>query len=464
MTKRLSAWTVRSVLVAMLVLVCVIAVGVTTRQASAETASSSVDRSARLVYVVEVHQTIESGLQQFLSRAFQDAQQANARYIVMDINTFGGRVDTAEGIGELIRGSDIPTIAYIRGKAASAGSYIALSADKIVMAPGSSIGAAAVVDAAGREVDNPKIISHWAGEMRAAAEMNGRNPDIAEGMVDKNAVVAMPQLGKTSGKGEIISLTAEEALKVGYADHLAAGLDGVLDYVGAKGDTVIEFTPTAAEKLAQILTSQTVSTLLLLIGIAGLSIELFVPGFGIPGILGLAGFGLYFFGHYIAGFAGIEDIVLFFVGVILMIVEIFVPGFGIIGLTGIACLIGSVVMASFNTEQALVSLGIALLAAIVVVVVVARIFKHRGVWNRFILRDEQKNELGYTSAPSRGELVGKRGQALTPLRPAGTVLIAGMRVDAVTEGEFIGKDAPIVVGKVEGMRVVVRQADDGGES
>jgi membrane-bound serine protease (ClpP class) len=273
----------------------------------------------------------------------------------------------------------------------------------------------------------------------------------------------MPQLGKTSGKGEIISLTAEEALKVGYADRLATGLDGVLDYLGASGDTVIQFTPTAAEKLAQFLTSQTISTLLLLVGIAGLAIELFVPGFGIPGIFGLAGFGLYFFGHYIAGFAGIEDIVLFFVGVILMIVEIFVPGFGVIGLAGLACLIGSVVMAAFNTEQALLSLGIAMLAAIIVVIIVARIFKHRGVWNRFILLDEQKNELGYTSAPKRGDLVGKQGRALTPLRPAGTVLIDGARVDAVTEGEFIGKDATVVVGKVEGVRVVVRQAEVEGE-
>jgi membrane-bound serine protease (ClpP class) len=447
----------------MIVWVCV-AVGGLVRIVSAEPATNAADRSAKLVYVVEVHQTIESGLQQFLTRAFEDANQANARYIVLDINTFGGRVDTAEGIGDLIRGSDIPTIAFVRGKAASAGSYIALSADKIVMAPGSSIGAAAVVDAAGREVDNPKIISHWAGEMRAAAEMNGRNPDIAEGMVDKNAVVTMPQLDKTSGKGEIITLTAEEALKVGYADRLADGLDGVLDYIGASGDTVIHFTPTAAEKLAQFLTNQTISTLLLLVGIAGLAIELFVPGFGIPGILGLAGFGLYFFGHYIAGFAGIEDIVLFFVGVILMIVEIFVPGFGVIGLAGIACLIGSVVMAAFNTEQALLSLGIALLAAIVVVIIVARIFKHRGVWNRFILRDEQKNELGYTSAPPRGDLVGKKGRALTPLRPAGTVLIDGARVDAVTEGEFIGKDVLVVVGKVEGVRVVVGQAEGERES
>jgi membrane-bound serine protease (ClpP class) len=415
------------------------------------------------VYVVPIHRTIETGLLQFLKRAFKEAEYANARHIILDMNTPGGRIDAAEDIGELVRASKVPTIAFIHGKASSAGSYIALNAGRIAMEPGSTIGAAAVVDLSGKEIENPKIISHWTGLMKAAAENRKRNPDIAAGMVDKNIVVELPALGRTKGRGEILTLTADEALKVGYAEAITPSLNDVIAFIGAQDARIVHFTPSPAEKMARFLTDPVVMTLLLIIGVAGLAIELFIPGFGVPGVLGLLGFGLYFFGQYAAGFAGVEDIALFILGAALLAVEIFVPGFGLFGIAGIVCLACGIVLAAYDTQQAFISLGIALLVAVVIVAVAAKYFGRRGLWNRFILRDEQKTEDGYVSVPSRSALIGRTGRALTPLRPSGTAQFGDERVDVVTQGEYISPGTAVTVIQAEGARIVVRKAENNGE-
>jgi membrane-bound serine protease (ClpP class) len=415
-----------------------------------------------VVYVIPVKQSIETGLESFLARAFEAAAEAKADHIILDINTFGGRVDSAEGIGELIRQSKIPTVAFVNGKAVSAGAYIALNANRIVMDPGSTIGAASVVDVTGNEVANPKIVSHWVSAMQTAAELRGRNPQIAMGMADKTIEVDMPEIGRKDGKDQIVSLTAKEAVLVGYAEGTATDLNGVLEIIGMKDAQLVEFTPSVAERLARFLTNPVVSTILLLIGIAGVAIELFVPGFGVPGIVGVAGFSLYFFGHFIAGFAGVEHMILFIAGIILLVIEVFAPSFGILGILGIVSIFSGVVLAAYDTENALWSLTIALILAAVVAVIFIRIFKHRGVWNKFILREELTEEAGFVSQESKSYLVGMSGTAVTPLRPAGTAMIDGKRIDVVTQGEFIAAGRPIEVIQVEGARVIVCEQQSKG--
>lgn len=432
-------------------------IGVQSATKPAQAAQSAEVSPGKLVYVVPVHQTVESGLYSFLERAFQDAQEASAELIVLDIDTLGGRLDSAEQIGKLIRDSKIPTTAFVNGRAVSAGSYIALNAGGIMMSPGSTIGSAAVVDLGGNEIESAKIVSHWSSEMRAAAELRGRNPEIAEGMVDKNEITEMPQIGRTVGRGEIVSLTAEEALKVGYAEKIVSSVDEVIASKGLTGATIISFEPSFAEKLARILVNPVVMTVLLLVGIAGVVIELLIPGFGIPGILGISGFGLYFFGHYVAGFAGGEDIVLFIVGVLLLVIEIFVPSFGILGILGILSIISGVVLAAFDTGNALLSLGIASALSAIVIFIVVKVFKRYGIWNKFILRDELKTEQGYVSHSSKDHLFGAVGTSLTPLRPAGTAEFWNERIDVVTAGEYIEANRPVKVVKIEGGVVTVQQ-------
>ncbi|CAH1214119.1 hypothetical protein PAECIP111893_03776 [Paenibacillus plantiphilus] len=415
------------------------------------------------VYVIRAEQTVESGLQSFLERAYQEAEEARAEQVLLVINTLGGRVDSAEEIGHLVRTSKIPTTAFVQGKAVSAGTYIALNAQRIIMEPGSAIGAAAVVDSSGELVDNPKIISYWTKAMMEAAELNGRNPEIAAKMVDPRIKLALPQLGQTLEQGEILTLSATEAVKVGYAEFTAKSVAEALRHIGLEDRDIIEIKPSVVEKIGEFLTSPVIVTLLLIIGIVGVAIELLVPGFGFPGILGVVAFTLYFFGHFVAGFAGMESVILFLIGLVLLVSELFIPSFGILGILGTASLIGGILLSAADTRTAIISLVIALAVAALIVIFVAIRFKHLGIWNKFILKDQLTTDEGYVSTATRATLLGRTGTALTPLRPAGTAVIEDERVDVVTSGEFISAGAAVKVVKVDGARIVVQQWNETGK-
>ncbi|CAI6018126.1 NfeD family protein [Cohnella sp. JJ-181] len=445
-------------LAALLLLALSLTTGAVAAQAETKEAPA-VAAEGYSVYVIPVKMTVERGLASFLDRALSEAEEAGAALAVLEIDTPGGSLASAEAIAERIRSAEVPTMAFVKGKAASAGAYIALNADRIYMAPGSTIGAAMVVNGAGEAVESPKIVSHWSSEMRSAAEMNGRDGQIAAGMVNPDIVVEMKALNKTKQKGQIISLSADEALKTGYAEGKAATAEEAIAAEGLAKLPVVHENPSLAERISQMLTSPGIATLLLMVGIAGVLIELIVPGFGVPGILGLLSFGLYFFGQQVAGFAGRESIVLFVAGIAFIVLEMFVPSFGILGLLGGAGIVSGVVTAAYDTGNAFESLGYALLIALVLVVVVAYVFRRRGIWNRFILHERLTADQGFVpSGDGRELLVGSAGVTLSPLRPAGVAEIAGRRVDVISGGEFLNAGLRIEVVSVDGTRILVRAA------
>lgn len=406
---------------------------------------------SQAIYVIPVKQGVEQGLVRFMERAFSEAEKNQADAIFLEIDTPGGDVQAAGDIGELIRKEEIPVIAYVVDEAFSAGAYIALNADKIVMTPGSAIGAAAPVDLAGNMAEQ-KFVSAWMKKMASAAEMNGRDPKIAEAMV--NPQVAIPGITET---GKILSLDPVTAKKVGYADFVVNDFEQALEQTGFAGAEVIPIQPTMGERVARFVTAPLIMPVLLTIGLAGIAIELLMPGFGIPGVAGLTALSLYFFGHYIAGFADWLHIVLFVLGILLLLVEIAVPGFGIFGGLGILFVLSGIVMAAYDTAYGALSLALAVAVTLVVSFISIKYFGHRGIWNRFILRDQQKNEQGYMAAKDRTLLTGREGIAVTPLRPSGTAEINQEMVDVVTEGGFIEKGKRVKVIRVEGTRVIVRE-------
>ncbi|MCA0754593.1 nodulation protein NfeD [Paenibacillus sp. N4] len=413
------------------------------------------------VYIVPVKQSVESGLQSFLERAFKEAEEAKAEHIVLVVNTFGGRIDSAEHIGHLVRSSSIPTTAFVEGKAVSAGTYIALNADKIVMQPGSTIGAAAVVDGAGTLIDNPKTVSFWVKEMMEAAALNGRDDQIAAAMVDpKTELTLKDKIGRDKKAGEILTLSASEAEKLGYSDLTANSVDEVVKWLGLEQREQVVMNLSPAEAVARWLVNPVVATVLMILGIAGVAIELLVPGFGAPGIVGILSFGLYFFGHYVAGFAGMESIVLFILGLALLIIEVFVPSFGILGILGSIALIAGIVIAAPDPMTAFISIVIAFTAAVIIVAVIAAKYKNRGIWNKFILREKLTKEEGYVPAETKESLLGQEGITITPLRPSGTVIIGDRRIDVVTSGEFIDVKRKVKVVKAEGTWVVVTEVTE----
>ncbi len=404
-----------------------------------------------LIYIVPVEQTIERGLESFLVRAFTEAEEATADLIIMEINTPGGEIMAATNIGELILNSDIPVIAYVKNNAISAGSYISLCADKIYMKPNSSIGDAAVRTIDGDEVD-PKITSYWIEKMEAAANHNGKNSEIVAGMVDPSI-----EISGITKNGQLITLSSEKALEYGIADGMVNSRDELISDLGYTNVSIVELDLSPAEKLARAVTNPYIAPVLLIIGIAGLLLELFIPGFGIFGITGLISFFLYFFGHYIAGFAGLESVALFVIGFILMSIEIFIPGFGVFGVLGIIALGVGIILAAYSSTIGLISLLVAIVVNIILAIILAKYFGHRGVWNRFILKEEQKNEEGYISHKNDKKLLGAKGITITKLRPSGAMKIDEIRYDVITEGDFIDIKKEVEVIMVEGTRIVVRE-------
>ncbi|WP_349237146.1 nodulation protein NfeD [Bacillus sp. REN3] len=405
----------------------------------------------KIVYVVPVTETVEKGLLAFLERAVKEAEEADADAIIFDIHTPGGAVDAAGGIGKLLTGTKIKTVAFVNKEALSAGAYISLNTDEIYMVPGSTMGAAAIIDQQGNTAGK-KAESYWNAAMKAAAVESGRDPIYAQAMADES--IDLPELG--AGKGKLLTLTADQALDVGYSEGTVKNMDGLLEKLGYEDAEVRNVNETFAEKVARFLTNPVVIPILLTIGSLGLIIELYSPGFGLPGFAGLTALLLFFYGHLVAGLAGFETIILFVLGIGLILLEFFVPG-GIAGIIGFGAIITSFFLATDDVMHMGISLLIAFAASVLFSILMIKVFgKRMKFFKRIILTDSTSTEKGYVSNKNRLELIGVEGVTLTPLRPSGTILIEDERIDAVSEGGFIPKDTKVRVVKTEGSRIVVR--------
>lgn len=410
------------------------------------------------VYHIPLENEVEDGLKSFLERAFTEAREEKAETIILEIHTPGGYVTSAEEIARIIDDSEIKVVAFINSKALSAGAYLALHAEEIYMVPTATIGAAAIIDGAGNAADD-KRNSSWIGQMVAAAESKGKDPIYARAMADKTAKV--PKYRAPEGK--LLTLSAEEALKVGYSNGTVANFDELLEKLDLTGSEVVSIEPTFAEKLARFITNPIVVTLLLSIGCLGLVLELFSPGFGFPGLIGLSSFGLFFFGHTVAGLAGYESVVLFVIGLALLVAELFVPG-GIVGVIGGALMIISILFAGESVVHMAYSILIAVFIGIIGMVIVMKFFgKNLHFFNKLILRDATTTEEGYVSNVNRIDLLGKIGDTITPLRPAGTIIVGNERIDAVSEGSYVKANQKVEVIHVEGSRIIVRETKKGVE-
>ncbi|MFE4425840.1 nodulation protein NfeD [Peribacillus butanolivorans] len=412
----------------------------------------AVSAKEKIVYHVPIEETVEKGLSAFLERALTTAEAANADLVVFEVNTPGGAVDAAGKIAKLVSDSPIKSVAFVNNRALSAGAYISLSADEIYMVPSATMGSAAVIDSSGNAAGK-KAQSYWLAAMTTAAEQNGRNPIFAQAMADED--INLPEYGAETGK--LLTFTAEQAKKAGYSEGTVSGIEELYSILGVEDADIRSIEESFPEKLARFLTNPIVIPILLTIAGIGIVIELFSPGFGIPGVIGVSSLVLFFYGHLVAGITGYESLALFIIGIILVLVEFFVPG-GIIGLLGFTSIVGSLFLASGDPVNMTISLLIAITVSILVFILLVKVFgKQMKFFRKMILTDATKTEQGYVSNPNRVDLLGVEGKALTDLRPSGTALINDERVDVVTEGSFVSKGSAIIIVKVEGSRVVVRE-------
>ncbi|MBH0168665.1 nodulation protein NfeD [Fictibacillus sp. 18YEL24] len=408
----------------------------------------------KTVTFIPVEHEVERGLEAFLDRSIHKAEKDGTDHIVLEIYTPGGRVDAALHIAKVMRETEIPITAYVVKNAFSAGAYIALNADEIVMKPSTTIGSAAVIDSQGNTAGQ-KAESAWKAEMLAAAELNERTPIYAEAMVDPD--VEIPELGLE--KGELLTLTASEALKVGYAEKIAEDRQELLAHLNMEDAKILESNPTFADKIARFVTNPVVVPILLSLGSLGLVLELYTPGFGIAGSIGALSLLLFFYGHMIAGLAGWEAIILFGVGLILLILELFLPG-GIIGILGVLAVLTGLIMAGGSLTGILIAIAIAIVVTIIGSYFFLRSFGYNGSLKKLVLFDSTSSEKGYLSHNERKDLTGRIGVTATTLRPSGSLKLDDEFIDVVTEGSYIEKGTPVKIIKASGGRVVVREIEN----
>jgi membrane-bound serine protease (ClpP class) len=459
-------------------------------------------------------------------RAIRRAHQANAAAIVFEIDTEGGEVGLMDRlIDEIERAQDLRTIAFVTQKAASAGALIAISCQRVYMKPGSNIGSALVlavphffspdqlpqVIGGGDPSIAKKTLGHYRAHFRAKAQANGRPGALAEAMVFAETDVyevevagdrrfvnenelrdliaahgesAVRKIRDIAKKGDVLNLTAQEAQATGLIDGLAVSREDLLEQLGLAGAPVVEIEPSWSERFAEL--TQSFGIVLLIGGLIAIFIEIKAPGFGVPGLVGIALLALWMFGKYLAGLAEITEILLIVAGFALIAVEIFVlPGMLISGIVGVIAILAGLVLASQQTflpqperpfaeaswwsNVRTLALGITL--GVIGMIAVAHFFPSIPFLNRAILRAGSSAAVvpGGTAFRPLDEVdlqfrpqPGARGVARTVLRPAGKVAVEGRELDAVSEGPFVDRGQPVVVVRVEAAHVVVRL--DGGAS
>jgi membrane-bound serine protease (ClpP class) len=413
---------------------------------------------------VPIDGVVDLGLSAFVQRVLEEHPRAAA--IVLDVNTLGGRVDAAIQIRDALLASKVKTIAFIHPRAISAGALISLACDVIAVSKGASIGAATPIEIEGGSAKPvaEKMVSYFRTEMRSTAEAKGRRGDIAEAMVDASVVIE----GIDDGN-KLLTLDSEGALSTGMADFLADDVDKVLAAVDLKGHPRREAGENWAEKLVRFLTDPIVTGLLMSLGTLGILMELYHPGLGIPGAVGVLCLGLFFGGHLLVNLAGLEELILFVIGLMLLAAEVFVlPGFGVAGVTGLVCVVAALLLTLIGlpldvalrtgawAEPLTRVLG-ALVVTVILMIVALRYLPHTRSGRGLILASATSRSAGFVSAAEPSQLLHVEGTAETDLRPVGVARLAGERVDVVSEGPLIARGARVQVVEVEGSRVVVRE-------
>lgn len=429
-------------------------------------ADSLVEGNITKVYRFKIDEMIAPPVWRTTKRAIENAKKDNADLIVIQMNTYGGMLDAADSIRTKILDSDIPIYVFIDKNAASAGALISIACDSIYMAPGASIGAATVVDQEGKVLPD-KYQSYMRSMMRSTAEAKGRNPEIAQAMVDPKLFVA-----GVSDSGQVLTFTVSEAIEHDFCRAEVDNMDELLKHAGYNNYTLIEHKISATDRMIGWLINPMVSGVLIMILIGGIYFELQSPGIGFPIAASIIAALLYFAPLYLEGLANNWEILIFIFGLVLLAVEIFaIPGFGVFGLTGITfiltgltlSMVGTVGPGFFDIDtngivSAFLIVIIAFFIAIVSSIIISKQLFTSTVFGHLALDKVQNVEEGYTSAlSSYAQVIGKYGVAYTVLRPSGKVMINKELYDATARSGMIEKGDNIVVYKYQNAQLIVEK-------
>ncbi len=430
----------------------------------------AVDTTARKqVLVMNIRSEIDPRMSRYVMLALERAEQADIDLVLIDMDTYGGALNDADDIRTRLLEFDKPVYTFIDKDAASAGALIAIATDSIYMAPGGSIGAATVVNGGTGEAAPDKYQSYMRSIMRSTAEANGRNPRIAEAMVDENLVV-----DSVSEAGSVITFSTSEAIKYGFCEAQVNSLEDILARNGVDDYELSVFEISATEKIIAFFLNPFLSGILILIVIGGIYFELQTPGVGFPILAAMIALTLYLVPHYLNGLAENWEIAALFIGAVLLALEVLViPGFGVAGVAGLVLVVGSLTMIMLNNQnfdfffvdpsdviQAVTTTLAGLLGAMLLLFFGGARFTESAAFRRVSLQHTQARSEGYTVKAQTPVLIGEEGVAFTVLRPSGKVMINDELYDAFTRGDYIEQGMRVVVVSDEGASLRVKLAKD----
>lgn len=417
------------------------------------------------VMVMEIKENIDPRMKRYVDLAIGHANSTEADIVIIEMDTYGGVLTDAKEIVDAIMRFEKPIWVFINADAASAGALISIACDSIYMAPGATIGAATVVESTGQKAPD-KYQSYMRSIMRSTAEEKGRDPRIAEGMVDEQL-----DLDSISPPGQVITFSTTEAIQYGYCEAKVNSIEEILERNGVADYDLYRFNLSRTEKIIAFFLNPFISGILILVIIGGIYFELQTPGVGFPGFAALVALVLYLVPYYLNGLAANWEIIALFVGIALLALEIFVlPGFGIAGIAGISLMVMSMILIMLNNDwfdfglvptSSIIYATAATLGGIaggiaLLFVGGSRLTQSR-YFQRVALTDTQERAQGYTSSFISEPMKEKVGKAYTVLRPSGKVMIDDQIYDAYTRGDYIDKDTEIIVVNDEGTSLQVRR-------
>lgn len=418
-----------------------------------------------IVMLMEIKAEIDPRMSRYVDLALSHAKEINAGYILIEMDTYGGALEAADDIRTAILNYPKPVFVFINKDAASAGALISIACDSIYMASGASIGAATVVTADGKAAPD-KYQSYMRSIMRSTAEANGRNPNIAEAMVDENL-----EVDSISQIGQVITFSTSEAIKYGYCEGQVSSLEEILELNHIKDYRLERYELSTAEKIIALFLNPFISGILVLIIIGGIYFELQTPGVGFPILAAFIALVLYLTPYYLNGLAENWEIAVFFVGIALLLVEIFViPGFGIAGISGLVLMVGALILVMLNNNLfdfsfvegeevlgAVAAVGLGLLGGMVLIFYGGIKFTDSNAFKKIALQGKFERTEGYTSNFKTATFVGKKGVTYTVLRPSGKILIDDEIYDAYTRGNYIDAGVEIIVVDETGTSLKVKE-------
>lgn len=459
-------------------------------------------KQAKSIHIIPIKGEVGPAMAAFVQRAVLQAKNENAKIIIFEIDTFGGRVDSAlEIVDTLLTVDKNVSVSYVKSKAISAGALIALASGSLYMKKGTTIGDCAPISYSkdGVQEMGEKFQSPLRAKFRALAKRNGFPQVLAESMVSKGKEIIQVVKDKTFHyfekeafnefskdkkaeyrllktivkKGELLTMDDAEAKDFSFSKASITGLNQLLDLLKIDKNNINHIEQTWSETIAGYLI--TITPILMMIGLAGIYLELKSPGFGIPGTLGVICLVLALSSQYMTGLANYTELLIILAGIILLAVEIFVlPGFGIAGIVGILLIFSGMVLTfqdftlpnpempwefDIFIHNIISVLAICTFSMLLSILAFRYLLPYipiagKGPFLNTTLKDSHAD-----SFESMKINIGDTGIALSLLRPSGKADFNGNRVDVISEAEYINKGELVKVIELTKSKIIVEKQE-----